>query len=523
MSASLTMPITHPPEPAILDELPIGVLRFDEHGRLNAPANRAAARLLRGEPPFGRTLIELLKPLVAEKTLQGFAASLGAAPRALSGEGPALVHTIELRAIEHDPGATTAHLRIELRPLADPKGQALALICDWSHETQLQRELEDLRRESAAQAEILRGVLRLGRARFASSVQKSDAALAQIDQILKKPAREQASFRRKLEETLDQVDRIRREGAALRLGSLEAAARSFEDALHELRGRATLSGSDFLPLALKLDDLYGRFAALRTATKNALPARKAAPVPVTENGTRIIDAPQFIRQARALAAAEADARAAGEPAADAPRLAPSGATPQASVAAHHVSPGSLESTLEALTRHIAEEHRKRASLECSGLGQVPAGYQATVKNVAIQLIRNAIMHGIESAGRRLRNGKAPDALLRLSFQAIPAGGYEMRFQDDGRGIDPKLVRRVAAARGLLSAEQLESMTDRQVIKLIFKSAFSTLTDEPGGPAHGTGLSLVRRYVEETGGTIALASETGQSTRYKISLPRIDGA
>ena len=70
---------------------------------------------------------------------------------------------------------------------------------------------------------------------------------------------------------MEEVDRIRRDAAALKLSGLQSAAREFEDALQELRSRETLSGSDFLPLAVKLDSLYGQFALLRTLTSQAGP------------------------------------------------------------------------------------------------------------------------------------------------------------------------------------------------------------------------------------------------------------
>jgi two-component system chemotaxis sensor kinase CheA len=97
------------------------------------------------------------------------------------------------------------------------------------------------------------------------------------------------------------------------------------------------------------------------------------------------------------------------------------------------------------------------------------------------------------------------------------------FQDDGRGLDPDKVRDVAVAKGLLTQEDARQLRDRQAIKLIFKSGFTTMTDIPGDAKHGTGMSLVRRYVHEAGGKIALASIVGQETRFKVTLPALEQA
>jgi two-component system chemotaxis sensor kinase CheA len=132
-----------------------------------------------------------------------------------------------------------------------------------------------------------------------------------------------------------------------------------------------------------------------------------------------------------------------------------------------------------------------------------------VKNVAIQLIRNAVVHGIETAAERTAAGKPDTAALRLDFKAVPGNGFELTFQDDGRGLDPDKVRGVAVARGLVTEEEASRLRDRQAIKLIFKSGFTTMADGDGNTKHGTGMSLVRRYVHEAGGKIAAHAGNGE--------------
>jgi signal transduction histidine kinase len=271
-----------------------------------------------------------------------------------------------------------------------------------------------------------------------------------------------------------------------------------EDSLQELRSRGALSGSDFLPLAVKLDQLYGQFALLRSLTSQAGPAAEPdAAVPearVTENGTQIIEAPKFLAE-----------------------MAQRSAQPKA----HRMAQaGSLDSTLAALTELVAQEHGKTVVLECAGLQRVPPRYQATIKNVAIQLIRNAVMHGVENSAARKGAGKPANGTLHLEFKALPDESFELHFQDDGCGLDPDKVRATAIAKGLINEEAAARLRDRQAIKLIFKSGYTTLTSASGEAPHGTGMSLVRRYVHEAGGRIALATLLGHETRFKVTLPAV---
>ena len=220
---------------------------------------------------------------------------------------------------------------------------------------------------------------------------------------------------------------------------------------------------------------------------------RGADIPVTENGTQIIEAPKFFAELEHAAA---------------PR--------RVAVA------GSLDSTLSTLTDLVAQEQHKTVVLECNGLDLVPARYQATIKNVAIQLIRNAVMHGVEAPDERQAAGKPVHGTLQLEFRALENRTYELLFEDDGRGLDPDRVRRTAVAKGLLTLRKPPAAcATARPSSLIFKSGFTTLPSGLDEPAHGAGMSLVRRYVHEAGGKIALASLMGHETRFKMTLPPVD--
>jgi|HubBroStandDraft_2_1064218.scaffolds.fasta_scaffold20940_2 two-component system chemotaxis sensor kinase CheA len=487
---------------AILKTSSIGLFLMDSKGKVQPQVSASLGTLFRRQDFANLTVEKLIGPLVSAKTLSVVRTYMTRLLDPARGEADVgnPLQDVEVKLTNPDGSFAAAHYSFEFSSVDNPlEGRIwMVRVTDITARVQELRELEDLRVHVLTQGEILRSVLQAGGTRFGSFLQKTDAAMKTINGVLKKPAREAGAFRHKLEETLEEVDRIRRDAAALKLSGLQSAAREFEDALQELRSRETLSGSDFLPLAVKLDALYGQFALLRTLTSQAGPSREAEPAApearVTENGTQIIEAPEFFAQRPQQASPPAQRMAAV---------------------------GSLESTLTTLTDLVAQEHHKTVVLECSGLDLVPPRYQATVKNVAIQLIRNAVVHGVEIAAEREQAGKAANATLHLEFNSTPGKGFELLFQDDGRGLDPEKVREVAIAKGLLTEEDARQLRDRQAIKLIFKSGFTTMTDTPGDAKHGSGMSLVRRYVHEAGGKIALASVVGQETRFKVTLPALE--
>jgi signal transduction histidine kinase len=478
-----------------------GLFVLDAKGKILPQVSASLGKLFRRQEFTNLTVEKLIGPLVSAKTLgvaRTFMARLLDAEAAdVDLENP--LQDVEVRLVNADGSFDAAHYSFDFNPAGQPNEPRawVVHINDITTRVQQLRELEDLRVHAQTQGEILRSVLLTGGARFGTFLRRTDASMKAINEVLKKPARETGAFRSKLEATLEEVDRVRRDAVALKLTGLEAAARLMEDSLQELRSRGALSGGDFLPLAVKLDQLYGQFALLRSLTSQAGPAVEpddvGAEARITENGTQIIEAPKFL--------AEMAQQRAAQP------------------KAHRVAQaGSLDSTLRTLTELVAQEHHKTVALECAGLQLVPPRYQATIKNVAIQLIRNAVMHGIENSSARQNAGKPAHGTLHLEFKALPDQSFELHFQDDGGGLDPDTVRATAVAKGLVTEEAAARLRDRQAIKLIFKSGYTTLAGASGDAPHGTGMSLVRRYVHEAGGKIALATLLGHETRFKVTLP-----
>jgi two-component system chemotaxis sensor kinase CheA len=135
----------------------------------------------------------------------------------------------------------------------------------------------------------------------------------------------------------------------------------------------------------------------------------------------------------------------------------------------------------------------------------------------LHLVRNAIDHGVESASERIAAGKPPAA--RLGIKAgRDADQVLIEISDDGAGINLSRVREIAAARNLITDEQLLTLTEAQTLDLIFAPGFSTATTVTEISGRGVGMDAVRRAVERVGGQVAVASVAGRGTSVKLSLP-----
>jgi len=135
----------------------------------------------------------------------------------------------------------------------------------------------------------------------------------------------------------------------------------------------------------------------------------------------------------------------------------------------------------------------------------------------IHIVRNSLDHGLETPEVRLAAGKP--ATGRLTIRAAQeADRVVIEVSDDGRGIDPAVIKQKAYEKGIIDEAALERIGDQEAINLIFAAGLSTakvLSDLSG---RGVGMDVVRSAVEKINGTVVLHSELGKGTTIRISLP-----
>ena len=149
---------------------------------------------------------------------------------------------------------------------------------------------------------------------------------------------------------------------------------------------------------------------------------------------------------------------------------------------------------------------------------MPEAYRRAVKDITIQLVRNAVVHGIEEPSERAKAHKAEVGTLAVEFGARDSEGYELIVQDDGRGLQLERIKEVAVERGLITPAQAAMLDPRQTMALIFRPGFSTADRVTTDAGRGAGMDLVRILVAELGGRVGLASAGGKFSKFKIWLP-----
>lgn len=135
----------------------------------------------------------------------------------------------------------------------------------------------------------------------------------------------------------------------------------------------------------------------------------------------------------------------------------------------------------------------------------------------VHLLRNSVDHGIEMPEERLRKGKPEEGTIQL--KAYHSGNHVfIEITDDGAGINREKVARKAVEKGIITEEQMNQLTDKEIFNLILTSGFSTADTVSDISGRGVGLDVVKNTIESLGGTISVHSEDNVGTTFLIQLP-----
>lgn len=140
-----------------------------------------------------------------------------------------------------------------------------------------------------------------------------------------------------------------------------------------------------------------------------------------------------------------------------------------------------------------------------------------IRNPLTHLVRNAIDHGIEAPNVRRRLGKPPRGTIAI--HAYHEGGQvHIRITDDGAGINIQRIKAKAIREELITPQQAEEMSERNLINLIFRPGFSTAETVSNISGRGVGMDVVKRDLEQIGGSVDVHTELDKGTTIKIRIP-----
>ncbi|GAB2475020.1 chemotaxis protein CheA [Jatrophihabitans fulvus] len=180
--------------------------------------------------------------------------------------------------------------------------------------------------------------------------------------------------------------------------------------------------------------------------------------------------------------------------------------------------GQLWAKFPRVVRDLAAQLGRQVRLEMVGQEtELDRSLLEAVKDPLTHLVRNAVDHGIEPPDVRVAKGKSAEGILTLRAYH-ESGQVVVEIGDDGKGLDPALIGRIAVQRGVITQDAVARATDRELVELIFRPGFSTAATVSNVSGRGVGMDVVRTNIERIGGTVDLASPNGCGTTVRVRIP-----
>lgn len=171
-----------------------------------------------------------------------------------------------------------------------------------------------------------------------------------------------------------------------------------------------------------------------------------------------------------------------------------------------------------MIRDIARKSGKEISFSIKG-GEIELDRSILdlIGDPLSHLLRNAADHGIEPAEERVEKGKSAAGRVSISVTR-DKDQVEIRIEDDGKGMNPEKIFEAAVAGGFITREKSAAMTDDEKLLLICHPGFSTSRTVTDISGRGVGMDVVKTGIQSMGGTLAITSEPGAGSSFRLRLP-----
>lgn len=335
----------------------------------------------------------------------------------------------------------------------------LVTVQDISARIDLEQRLQGERQRSQKEFAMLLAAIEADPALLRQFVGHAETSLLQVNDLLRSTVsvNGEAALLKRLDQACRLVHAVKGDASTLGLDTLANQAHLFESELQRLResGGGDM-GNALLALPLPLEDLLSKISALKSLTR--------------------------------LERADSTA-------------------------------GSGDAVNEAIGKlavAVAADSGKKVQpvVRMGSQGDLPAPARDLVREIAVQLVRNAVSHGIESPASRTASGKPPEGKVEVQLLRDDSE-WTLSVRDDGGGLSAGRIRQKLLELGWYTPLQLESLSERQIVGEIFKPGFSTAASVGLHAGRGVGLDLVQANVQRLGARMTLTSTPGRFTEFRI--------
>ena len=462
----------------ILQTVKDGLFLVDKNLRIGSQYSGALENIIGQRNVGGKDLGQVLESIVSQKdveTTRGFIAQLfnqRIKPKLITDLNP--LHRIPVEVDDLNGFKQERFLDFQFSRVyeGDEIARILVSVSDITAAVRLEERLAQEREQNDMQMETLTSVLNIEPDLVSSFLSSVRQCMDRINAILREQVgHNKETLKAKLRDIYREIHSIKGESSALRLNSFVLLATAFEDKIESLQKQPELTGNDFLPLTVMLDELIAAFKGIE----------------------------QLAKRVGVVASNQKDGR----------NLPPT-----------HTESGLMKRYFDQFAQDIARRNNKKVTVDCQGFDeiQLPQQTAAFVKEIVLQLLRNSIYHGIEDPIERQTIGKPETGVVKILLENGKNNHIMLTVEDDGSGLDANRIRQKAVEKGLYTEEQAELLNSKQLLSLIFASGFSTAKAGNEDAGRGVGMGIVKDRIQSMGGRLKTESEKGKFTRFTANIP-----
>ncbi len=457
----------------ILNTVREGLFLIDKNLTISGQYSVEMEEIFKTDNIANKTLDQLLEQVLTDsdiKTLQGFLALLfddNIIEDLIGTLNP--LEKVQLNFLETNGNFEKKHLNFEFyRVMQGEQIQdILVSVRDITQQIELEQKLESTREEGEKQAEMLVSLLQADTTTLHSFLKTAKQSLADINNVLKEPINNSHDYQTKIERMFVKIHRLKGDSSAIRLGAFSSQLHAFESELERLKQTYHMEGMDFLPLTIRLDKLISYVDAMYSLATR-----------LNHNHQTTPDNVEIDRQQ------------------------------------------SQWKHLENLATDVAADQGKQVQLISSGLyeTQLDEETKQGINEILIQLLRNAVVHGIETVEERRKNNKPDIGRIDIRLAKRSDEQLELTIRDDGRGINFEAVKAMAIKEGVASTHTIMKWSNTQLVNVLFSSGFSMASDTTIHAGRGIGMEAVGASLRNIGGLMRLNQSAGKFCEFYIELP-----
>ncbi|MBN2710406.1 MAG: response regulator [Calditrichaceae bacterium] len=172
-----------------------------------------------------------------------------------------------------------------------------------------------------------------------------------------------------------------------------------------------------------------------------------------------------------------------------------------------------------LLKRLEKQYNRKMTFDYSNFNAdlVPDEKMFQIKDILVQLYRNAVIHSYQEPAVRKKLGKKEETKLTLSSE-VKSGKLVITLEDDGQGLQYEKIKQKALKMKKLNAKDIEKMNREQLAELIFNTGISTANHTDLTAGRGVGMGVIRSKLEELNGSIIVESEEEKYCKFIIMLP-----